>query len=134
MPSLRQYFLNFLFQTAKSKPFRRVIPWIISHMTDLLPINRLAETNTLIAFYHPKPAYPFHILIIPKSDLDSIMAINPAHFAFLSDSFTTIQKLVRQFDLESSGYRVIVNGGKNQDFPILHFHLVSDQKPKDQDL
>ncbi|MHB8133924.1 MAG: HIT domain-containing protein [Anaerolineaceae bacterium] len=102
-------------------------------MSDILPINRLAETQTLIAFFHPKPAYPFHVLIVPKSDLDSVMAIDSAHTPFLSDCFTTIQKLVKQYDLISSGYRIIVNGGKNQEFPILHFHLVSEEKRKVRD-
>jgi len=133
VPSLRQYFLNFIFQISKTKPLRRITPWIVAHMSDILPINRLAETQTLIAFFHPKPAYPFHVLIVPKSDLDSVMAIDSAHTPFLSDCFTTIQKLVKQYNLESSGYRIIVNGGKNQDFPILHFHLVSDEKRKAQD-
>jgi len=37
-----------------------------------------------------------------------------------------VQDLVGQLGLES--YRLIVNGGKYQDFPYLHFHLVSDDK------
>jgi hypothetical protein len=28
--------------------------------------------------------------------------------------------------LAEGGYRLIVNGGKYQDFPYLHFHLISD--------
>ena len=34
------------------------------------------------------------------------------------------------FILAESGYRLIVNGGKYQDFPYLHFHLVSDLTPE----
>jgi diadenosine tetraphosphate (Ap4A) HIT family hydrolase len=40
-----------------------------------------------------------------------------------------IQSLVVEFRLEEIGYRLIVNGGKYQDVPQLHFHLVSEKEP-----
>ena len=48
---------------------------------------------------------------------------------FLSDLYATAKRLVEQFHLAESGSRLIVNGGKYQDFPYLHFHLVSDLNP-----
>ena len=97
-------------------------------MSQLLPLDRLAETGTLIAFRHPQPAYPFHVLIVPKSQVASLEALDPADSDFLTDLYATVQSLVKQFDLGASGYRLIVNGGKFQDFPQLHFHLISDQQ------
>jgi diadenosine tetraphosphate (Ap4A) HIT family hydrolase len=44
---------------------------------------------------------------------------------FLPDLFTTVRKLVEELGLEQKGYRLIVNGGEYQEFPQLHFHLVS---------
>jgi diadenosine tetraphosphate (Ap4A) HIT family hydrolase len=43
--------------------------------------------------------------------------------AFLTDLVTTVQNLVDDFQLPA--YRLIVNGGEFQDFPQLHFHLIS---------
>lgn len=43
---------------------------------------------------------------------------------FLPDLFAAVQSLVAEFQLPS--YRLIVNGGEYQDFPYLHFHLISD--------
>ncbi len=100
--------------------------FIFAHMSQLLPLDRLAETGTLIAFRHPQPAYPFHVLIVPKKQVASLEALDPADSAFLSDLYSTVQGLVKQFDLGADGYRLIVNGGKFQDFPQLHFHLISD--------
>ena len=31
-------------------------------MSFAIPVKRLRETETLLAFYHPKPAYPFHVI------------------------------------------------------------------------
>jgi histidine triad (HIT) family protein len=101
-----------------------LIGWIFANMSFVIPVKRLRETQTLMAFYHPKPAYPFHILIIPKKAMQSLADINTADVNFLIDLFSTVQSLVKEFHL--TAYRLILNGGEYQDFPQLHFHLVSD--------
>ncbi len=77
-----------------------------------------------MAFYHPQPSYAFHVLLLPKKAMASLAEFDPADTAFLADLFSTVQSLVREFHLPA--YRLIVNGGDYQDFPQLHFHLVSD--------
>ena len=95
-------------------------------MSFALPVDRLSETSTLLAFHHPTPAYPVHVLLIPKKPIATLADLDPAADSdFLTDLYATVQKLVKQFDLAEGGYRLIVNGGKYQDFPYLHFHLIS---------
>ena len=95
-------------------------------MSYLLPVDRLRETATLLAFRHPTPAYPFHVLLVPKKPIPALSALDPVtDAAFLADVFATAQSLVKEFNLPA--YRLIVNGGEYQDFPYLHFHLISDQ-------
>jgi len=117
--------IRLVLRLVHARPGRFITGWIFAHMSQLLPVDRLAETGTLIAFRHPQPAYPFHVLIVPKKQVDSLASLDPADSAFLSDLYSTVQSLVKQFDLSAEGYRLIVNGGKFQDFPQLHFHLVS---------
>jgi len=105
------------------KVISRFTSWIITHMTFAIPAKRLRETDTLLAFHHPKPAYPFHLVLVPREAVSSLMELDPAS-AFLSDLLATVQSLVAEFQLPA--YRLIVNGGKYQDFPLLHFHLISD--------
>ena len=93
-------------------------------MSFLIPVNRLRETSSLIAFHHPSPSYKFHVLIIPKRQVDSLANLNPQDTTFLTDLYATVQSLVDEFQLKA--YRLIVNGGEYQDFPHLHFHLISD--------
>ena len=95
-------------------------------MSFAIPVHRLRETRALIAFYHPRPTYPVHILLVPKQAIINLSELTPADAPFLIDLFQTVQELVRELGLESGGYRLIVNGGKYQDVPQLHFHLVSD--------
>lgn len=100
---------------------------MFEYMSFAIPVHRLRETDTLLAFEHPKPSYPLHILIVPKKAIASMMAIAPADAVFLADVFQTVQSLVAEYQLEIRGYRLICNGGPNQDVPQLHFHLVSER-------
>lgn len=93
-------------------------------MSFVIPVKRLRETKTLMAFFHPKPSYTFHVLLVPKQAVTSLMELNPKDTSFLTDLYAAVQSLVDEFHL--SAYRLIVNGGEYQDFPQLHFHLVSD--------
>jgi histidine triad (HIT) family protein len=93
-------------------------------MSFVIPVERLRETENLIAFHHPKPSYKFHVLIVPKRQVDSLANLDPNDTNFLTDLYSTVQSLVDEFQLKA--YRLIVNGGDYQDFPHLHFHLVSD--------
>lgn len=102
--------------------------WIFAHMSFIVPVKRLRETETLLAFYHPQPSYPVHILIVPKRSYPDLLALETADTRFLTDLFQTVQSLVRQLSLEQSGYRLISNGGKYQEIPQLHFHLVAEVK------
>ncbi len=98
--------------------------WLFAQMSFALPVQRLRETPNLIAFRHPKPAYAFHVLIVPKKAVASLADLDPADTAFLADLYATAQSLVQEFQL--TAYRLVVNGGEYQDFPQLHFHLISD--------
>lgn len=92
-------------------------------MSFVIPVKRLRETKTLMAFHHPIPSYQFHVLLVPKKAVASLKDFDSRDISFLSDLYSTVQSLVDEFQL--AAYRLIVNGGEYQDFPQLHFHLVS---------
>jgi len=101
-------------------------------MSFVIPVQRLRETETLVAFQHPKPAYKFHILIVPKKALMTLMELDLNDSTFLTDLYAAVQSLVNEYHL--TAYRLIVNGGDYQDFPQLHFHLVSAPLPEEEGL
>ena len=117
-----------LFRLARSQVGRWLVRWGFAKMSFAIPVNRLRETETLMAFYHPRPSHPLHILLVPKRPYASLMALSLDDGAFLKDLFATVQDLVRELDLEPGGYRLVANGGAYQDVPHLHFHLVSEQE------
>ncbi len=114
-----------LFWLARTPAAGFFMGWFFAHMSFLLPADRLRETASLVAFPHPRPAYPVHILIVPKRSIPNLMAWQTADSDFLRDLIPTVQSLVTELNLEAAGYRLIANGGSYQDIPQLHFHLVS---------
>ena len=110
---------------ARSPAARRLVGWLFANMSIALPVERLRETDTLLAFHHPRPAYPVHILLVPKKALAGLEALGSEDGSFLADLFAAVQSLVIEMELEAAGYRLITNGGRFQEVPQLHFHLVS---------
>jgi diadenosine tetraphosphate (Ap4A) HIT family hydrolase len=106
---------------------RRMIRWVFRHMSFAIPVKRLRETSTLMAFRHPQPVYPFHILLTAKRSYASLMDIPADDSTFMRELIGMVQSLIKEFNLEQSGYRLITNGGVYQDIPQLHFHLISDE-------
>jgi histidine triad (HIT) family protein len=122
--------MKWLYMFLRTRFGRLIFHWMINRMAFALPIHRLRETATLIAFHHPKPDYPLHVILIPRKAIDTLVDLDPVDDApFLTDLFATVQSLVKEFHLGESGYRLIVNGGKYQEFPHLHFHLISERSP-----
>ncbi len=111
---------------ARTWPGTVLLDWTISRMPSLIPGARLRETDTLIAFEHPQPAEPVHILIVPKEPYRSILEVPNDATEFLRDLFDVVKSLVDELNLEDGAYRLVMNGGANQEVKHLHFHLMSD--------
>ncbi len=118
--------MSFLLRLARSRFGQRLAHLAFQHMTFALPVHRLRETKNLLAFHHPRPAYPWHILLVPKKPLVGLADLTAEDGEFLVELFQTVQSLVAEFGLEKSGYRLIANGGAFQEVAHLHFHLISE--------
>lgn len=112
---------------ARTRFGGRLARWVFAYMSFLIPVERLRETPTLVAFYHPHPSYPVHILILPKRERASLLDLSEADADLLMDLVAVTQSLVTELALVSPGYRLIVNGGAFQDVQQLHWHLISPQ-------
>lgn len=82
------------------------------------------ESDTLVAFLDIDPSADIHILIVPKEHISGIGDIESKHGGLLVEVYGAIRKMVAENNLQNSSYRVVVNGGKAQHVPHLHFHLL----------
>ena len=93
-----------------------------------LSTDIILENEHAIAFHDIAPQAPIHILIIPKGKYvkyDDFL--NKASKDEIYHFFKLINLLVKYYDLENKGYRLITNAGRNanQEVPHLHFHLLA---------
>lgn len=89
-----------------------------------IPAKLVFESDTVIAFPDIHPSADTHILIVPKKHIPGIKDLSDTDSALLSEVYSIVNKLVEENRLENDAYRVVVNGGKAQHVPHLHFHLL----------
>ncbi len=87
------------------------------------PINKVMETDNVLAFHHTRPCWPVHIVVIPKRHINSLLALEPDENELLIEIFDVIKKIAAQVVDEHGGARVLTNIGEYQDSKHLHFHI-----------
>ena len=85
------------------------------------------ENKYILCFKDILPKAPVHVLIIPKGHFKDIydFSLN-ASLEEKKAIYDGIAKVIKTFNLDSDGCRIISNFGKNgrQEVPHLHFHLL----------
>lgn len=95
-----------------------------------IPAKIVYESDNLVAFPDINPSADIHILIVPKEHIAGIQDLGQTEGNLLTNIYSVASKMVKQYNLEDSLYRVVVNGGKAQHIPHLHFHLLGGQWKK----
>lgn len=95
-------------------------------MVSLIPNKKILQTDNLLVFNHPQPSYPLHIILMPTRDIPALQDSRPEDSVFFQEMIAAAAEIIKQEHLDQLGYRLICNGGPNQTFPMLHFHLISE--------
>ncbi len=117
-----------LFSLSKTKLGDLIVGLSFGKFNKLLPIKRITETDKVIAFWHPKPSYRNHILIVPKKSIKKLTSLEKNDMKYVDEVYLIAKELVVRFNLEKEGYSVITNSGSKQKVKQLHFHLISGDK------
>lgn len=97
-----------------------------------IPAKIVYEDDSCLAFHDVSPQAPVHVLVIPKKPIVSLEQLEDEDAPLLGHLWLTIQKVARQLELAESGYRVVVNCGKDggQSVDHLHFHILGGRALK----
>ena len=95
-----------------------------------IPAKIVFESDKLIAFPDINPSADVHLLLAPKEHIEGIQDLGEKRGQLLIEVYKAINKLVGDNNLQDDLYRVVVNGGKAQHVPHLHFHLLGGQWKK----
>ena len=100
---------------------------IINHQ---IPAKFIFESDQVVAFPDINPSADLHILIVPKKHIGSIGEIGDGNGQLLVEVYQTANQLIKENKLENNLYRVVVNGGRAQHVPHLHFHFLGGKLKK----
>ncbi|MFD1358620.1 HIT domain-containing protein [Fictibacillus halophilus] len=88
-------------------------------------VNKVLETENVLAYNHTRPFYPVHIVAIPKKHISSLIALEDSDNELLLELLSVIKKVATKVTKENGACRVITNLGSYQDSKHLHWHIVS---------
>lgn len=92
-------------------------------------IEKVFESDRVLAYYHTKPFWEKHIVIIPKEHIWDIRHVNDT--SLYEEILTVARDIIRAIpeeELQSKGAQFLTNIGKWQDTPHLHFHIAIGKK------
>ena len=90
-----------------------------------IPSNIVYEDDHVVVFPDINPMKLIHLLIVPKKHIQEFLHIDDEEFHRI---FSIVQKMIVDNNLETRGYRLVMNGGGFQDVDHLHNHLTGPWK------
>ncbi|HMS40416.1 MAG TPA: HIT domain-containing protein [Pyrinomonadaceae bacterium] len=91
-------------------------------------VEKILETENVLAFYHTRPFWEIHIVVIPKKHISSLLTLEKSDEKILLEIFEVIKKVSAETVEKFGAARVLTNLGKYQESKHLHFHINSGEK------
>lgn len=91
-----------------------------------IPADIIYEDDTVLAFRDIKPQAPVHVLMVPKRPIPRIAEAGEEDAATLGHLLLKAAEVARQLGLERTGFRLVVNNGRDggETVPHLHCHIL----------
>ena len=98
-----------------------------------IPSSKVYEDENILAFNDINPQAPVHVVVIPKTHVESLDQIDEGNVSLVSAIFAKIPEIAKKAGI-TNGYRVISNCGADacQSVKHLHFHIVGGTQLADK--
>ena len=91
------------------------------------PVEKVLETDNVLAFRHTRPFWETHIVVVPKQHVDSLLTVENE---LLIELMNVAKQVATKVLADKGAVRVLTNLGEYQDSKHLHFHVYSGDKIK----
>lgn len=89
-----------------------------------VPATIVYEDDQVVAFQDIAPKAPVHLLVIPTRHVEGLQTFNRAADAdIMAALFACVARLAQETGVAASGYRAVVNAGRDGGQSVLHLHL-----------
>lgn len=84
------------------------------------PVDRVFESDNILAFHHTRPFYPVHIVVIPKQHVDSVLTVEDD---LLIELLGVVRSIAATVLGQHGACRILTNLGEYQESKHLHWHV-----------
>ena len=81
------------------------------------------EDDRCVAFRDINPQAPTHILVIPRKHIAGIATAGADDRELLGHLMLTVAKVARDEGIADSGYRTVINWGRDAGMEVSHLHI-----------
>jgi len=98
-----------------------------------IPGDILYQDEEVIAFPDINPAAPTHVLIVTRKHIPSLTQLTDEEMPLIGHMVKVANQLAKEQGIAESGYRVVINCGRDggQVVPHLHMHLLGGRRLSD---
>ena len=91
-----------------------------------IPSDILYHDDECFVIRDIAPKAPTHLLIMPNEHFTYLSDLTPDFYPVLGAMFAVAREMAQRENVTDSGYRLVINQGKNasQQVPHLHLHLL----------
>jgi len=95
-----------------------------------IPSQTIVETDHVIVIPDIAPKAKVHVLAIPKQHLVTFTDFTDDTKSIMGELTMAVKQAVQQLGIAESGYKVIVNNGRDggQAVPHLHMHVLGGER------
>ena len=114
--------------------FEGVMDWYCENIIQGdLKVEKVRETDLIIAFKHTKPFWEHHIVVIPKKHIESLAEPEAADADLILELIYVLHELAVEFKAKWGGCHVGTNVGTYQSTKHLHWYIHSGKRIRDRD-
>jgi histidine triad (HIT) family protein len=93
-----------------------------------IAVDKIYESETVLAFYHPQPQYEKHVVILSKKHIKDLVHVIGEDEVIVWDMLKVAKYIAKTIDLENNNVKIFTDLGKNQECSYLYFFLVAGKK------
>lgn len=89
--------------------------------------NIVYEDDKVVAFHDINPQAPYHILVVPKKHIATLLELTEEDKELIGHIYLVINKIAKDLGFDERGYRVVVNCKEEAGQAVfhLHFHILA---------
>jgi histidine triad (HIT) family protein len=96
------------------------------------PVEKVYETEHSLAFYHTRPYYEVHIIVIPKKHILSFLTVSHDETEILNDVLKVVKMVASKLEKDFGACTISTNIGNYQSNKHLHWHVHFGPRIRDE--